>query len=393
MYREVLNFLRGNVLLAVECSMPERFFNLCAVHDIPFWSVNWNAETGFTLRTTRWGYFRLKSVTKELDVSMTVRREKGAPVLLHRFHRRYVLLGAAVVFAVLFWWGNTFIWDIEVSGNDTVPTEQILRALEKQGVKVGTRALSIEQEDLRNHILLELKDISWLAANVSGCTAHVQVVERHRPPKLLKDSEKCNVIAAKDGLVTKVEALDGRAEVMRGSTVTKGQLLISGVVDSDMTGVRLLHGMGRVYARTWYELSTRVPLQTESFGKNIRSRTRLGLIFGKRRIKIFAKGSELRTNCDKIIQYKPFVLPFGFRLPVTLLAEKTAVCDTAVTERPVDEAWREGEQTLLRELQLLLAEDGTVESTRFAAAEKDGWLTVTLKAECLEQIGESVPIG
>ena len=27
-----------------------------------------------------------------------------------------------------------------------------------------------------------------------------------------------------------------------------------------------------------------------------------------------------------------------------------------------------------------------------AAAEKDGYLTVTLKAECLEQIGEEVPI-
>ena len=393
MYRELLNFLRGSVLLAVECSMPERFFNLCAVHDIPFWSVNWKSENGFTLRTTRWGHLRLKSVTKELDVSMTVRREKGAPVLMHRFRRRYVLLGAAVVFAVLFWWGNTFIWDIEVHGNDIVPTEQILRALEKQGVKVGTRSLSIDQEDLRNHILLELKDVSWLAVNVSGCTAHVQVVERYRPPKLLKDAEKCNVIAAKDGLVTKVEALDGRAEVMRGSTVTKGQLLISGVVDSDMRGVRLLHGMGQVYARTWYDLSTRVPLRMESFGNNTRSRTRLGLIFGKSRIKIFAKGSELGTNCDKIIQYKPLVLPFGFRLPVTLTVEKTAACDTAVTERPVDEARQEGEQTLLRELQSLLAEDGTVESTRFAAVEKDGWLTVTLKAECLEQIGESVPIG
>ena len=393
MYQSVFNFLRGNMLLAVECAMPERIFNLCAAHDIPFWDVQWRTENIFTLRTTRWGYFRLKSVTKELDVSMTVRREKGAPMLLHRFRRRYVLIGAAAVFMVLFWWGNTFIWNIEVHGNDTVPTEQILRALEKQGVKVGTRALSIDQEDLRNHILLELRDVSWLAVNISGCTAHVQVVERHRPPMLLTDTEKCNVIAAKDGLVTKVEALDGKAEVMRGSTVTRGQILISGVVDSTMSGVRLLHGMGRVYARTWYELSATVPLQVFQLDKNSQGRTHFAVIFGKRRINFPSKGSVLGAGCDKITLYKPWTLPFGVHLPVTLAVEKTMTHDIFVTERTREQARQEGEQILLRELQTLLEEDGTVESTHFAAVEKGGWLTVTLKAECLEQIGRSVPVG
>ena len=392
MYRKLLNFLRGSVLLAVECTMPERLFNLCAAHDIPFWDVKWRSTSAFTLRTTRWGHFRLKSVTKELDVTMTVRREKGAPVVLGRFRRRYVMLFAGAAFLALLWWGNTFIWNIEVHGNDTVPTEQILRALEKQGVKVGTRSLSIDQEDLRNHILLELKDVSWLAVNVSGCTAHVQVVERHRPPALLKDAEKYNVVAAKAGLVTKVEALDGKAEVMAGSTVTKNQLLISGVVDSEMSGVRLLHGMGKVYARTWYDLSVSVPLETDQYGEIVKKRTRFALIFGKRRIKILPRGSVLGTDCDKITLYKPMTLPFGFRLPVTLAVEKFATAETAPAQRTVDEARQEGEQALLHELQSLLEEDGTVESTRFAAVESGGYLTVTLKAECLEQIGRSVPI-
>jgi len=393
MYQKLLNFLRGNALLAVECPMPERVFNLCAAHDIPFWDVRWRSQNTFTLRTTRWGYYHLKSVTKELDMSMTVRREKGAPVILRRFRRRYVLLGAAAAFVLLFWWGNTFIWEIEIHGNESVPTEQILRALERQGVRVGTRALSIDQEELRNHVLLEVHDISWLAVNVSGCTAHVQVVERHRPPMLLTDSEKCNVIAAKDGLVTKVEALDGRAEVIKGSTVTRGQLLISGVVDSTMSGVRLLHGMGRVYARTWYELSAAVPLQTVQSAENGKRKTHFAVIFGKHRINFFAKGSVLGAGCDKITLYQPLTLPFGFRLPLTLAVEKVTAYDTAAAERSVEQARREGEQILLRELQTLLAEDGTVETTRFAAVEQNGHLTVTLKAECLEQIGQSVPIG
>ena len=163
-----------------------------------------------------------------------------------------------------------------MTGNDTVPTETILRTLEKYGVALGARS-RIRQEELRNHVLLELPDVVWLTVNMRGCTAHVQVVERQRPPHLYTDGEITNVVAARDGLVTSVQALDGEAQVMAGSTVTAGQVLISGVVDSDRRGYRLLHGMGQVWARTWYELSVSVPLTVREKGQETEAVTHLAV--------------------------------------------------------------------------------------------------------------------
>ena len=183
---------------------------------------------------------------------------------------------------------------------------------------IGTRALSFDQEELRNHVLLELEDISWLSVNVKGCTAHVQVVERKRPPEIVDREKRANVVAARAGLVTKVEALDGQAMVMAGSTVTEGQLLISGVAESKSGGVRFMQGRGRVYARTWYELSVRVPLAAEEKAGEGKTATRVALDVGKRRIKIYGKGSMLGASCDKITTNHPLTLPFGLRLPVTL---------------------------------------------------------------------------
>ena len=40
----------------------------------------------------------------------------------------------------------------------------------------------------------------------------------------------------------------------------------------------------------------------------------------------------------------------------------------------------------------LLADTGTAESVRVDAVEQGGWLTVTLRAECLEEIGREVPL-
>jgi len=391
MVLRIVNYIQGSVLLSVESAAPERIINLCSAHGIPFWDVRWQDGAHFTMRTTRKGEQLLRQVSERTDASIRTLRRRGIPVLVGRIRRRYALLVGLAAAALLFAASNLFVWGFEVTGNDTIPAETILRALEKEGVAVGCRALSINQERLRNHVLLELKDVSWLAVNVKGCVAHVQVVERHRPPEIVRDNQAANVVSSRDGLVTKVEALDGRAEVLAGATVTRGQLLISGVGDNGRK-VWLMHGMGRVWARTWYELSTLVPLRTAAKGAPARPVTRFSLDFGKHRIKIYGKGSVTPADCDKITRYKAWTLPGGIRLPVTLVTERWQPYTVSARERSVEQARREGETLLLHLLEAQLDEDGSVAETRFAAARQGNYLLVTLKAECLEQIGVSVPL-
>ena len=390
MYRNCVNFLRGSVALRVKCAAPERLVNLCAAHAIPFWDLQWQSGTVFTVRTTRAGFARLRQVTEEVDCHMTVLRRAGAPVLLGRLRRRYALLAGLGLLAAFLLCGNLFIWDFRVTGNDTVPEETILRALEEYGITVGTVSLRLDQEAMRNHVLLELPDLSWLVVNVKGCTAHVQVVERQRPPRIVAEDEVSNVVAVRSGLVTKVEALDGKAQVAVGSTVTQGQLLITGVVDTERQGTRFLHGMGSVWARTWHELSVLVPLQTEQYIAAAGETTRIWLDFGKLSIKLWAKGSILPADCGKILDYGAVCLPGGFRLPLTVVKERTVRYTAQTAQRDEAQARAEGEAALLQLLESELAEGDTVETTRFTAARKGDWLLVTLWAECHQQIGQQV---
>lgn len=392
MYARVWNYLRGTVCLACRSAAPERVLNLCAAHEIPFWDVRWESEERFTLRTTREGARRLAEVTQETEAELTPLEERGAPLALWRLRRRYVLVLALAVAMVLIWYGNTFIWAFQVTGNDTVPTEAILRALERNGVTLGTRSLSFDQEELRNHVLLELGDISWLSVNVKGCTAHVQVVERKRPPEMAQKGTPANIVARRAGIIERVEALDGRALVQKGDTVQAGQLLLSGVSDGRFGGVRFMEARGRVYARTWYTLTAHVPLTAaEKTGEGERD-TRLALDVGKKRIKIYGKGSITGAGCDKITVYHPLTLPFGLRLPLTAVVETTTRWEQETVTRTVAEAQAEGEALLLHRLEALLGEDGEVVSTGFSTAKDDGVLTVTLTAECREEIGLSVPV-
>ena len=391
MYRSAVNYLQGNVSVRVESPFPERVLNLCAVHDVPFWDLKWLDAVTFTVSTTRRGLRRLRQVVGA-ECTVTVCRESGAPHFLRKFRRRYALWCGLAAFVLLLFGGNLFIWEFRVTGNQTVPDETILRALEDYGITVGSPGMHIDQENLRTHVLLELSDLSWLVVNVKGCVGHVQVVERQRPPEIVDDTDTTNVVASRPGLVTKVEALDGKAQVAAGSTVTEGQLLISGVVDSQRTGVRFLHGMGNVWARTWYDLSVMVPLSIDGHSAVERKTTRIALDFGKHRIKIYGKGSMLGADCDKIIHYSGVSLPGGLRLPITVVKEETVRYTDMPVQRTAADARAEGEALLLRLLEEQMTDTGTVTQTRFAAAEKNGCLLVTLKAECLEQIGRQVHI-
>lgn len=392
LYRNVLNFLRGSVQVEIECACPERVLNLCAVEEIAFWDLQWLSPIALRLRVTRRGWRALREVCTRADAQASRLRERGAPQLLLRLRTRYALLAALALFALLLFGGNLFIWSFEVTGNETVPTETILRALEKCGVAVGSQGLKIHQEDVRNRALLELPDVAWLAVNVRGCVAHVQVVERKRPPAVVQESQVCNVVARREGLVTRVQALDGKAVAAPGSVVTEGELLISGVADSERSGLRLLHGMGEVWARTWYDLSVSVPLKTTEKTGEGRKKLHLSLDFGRRRIKFYGKGSITGVDCDKITYYKPFTLPGGLRLPLTLVQERITAWEGAAAERTEQSARQEGEQQLLALLSARLPEGSTVTDTRFAAVRQGDRLTVVLKAECLEQIGQTVTL-
>ena len=391
MYRGLVNYLRGQTVVEVACATPERVVNLCAAGGVPFWNVTWLTAERLRFTTTRSGERRLREIMAELDAEVSVVERSGAPELWRRVRRRYVLLGAAALLPLVLAVSAGRIWGFEVSGNDTVATPEILQALERCGVAVGTRGVGLDQDDLRNRVLPLLPDVVYLAVNVRGCTAHVQVVERTRPPHLYRDSDVQNIVAVRDGLVTEVTALDGAAAVSPGDTVTAGQLLISGAADSPR-GVRLMRATGTVRARTWYTLTVPVPLAAEERAGESGHVTRLSLDAGRRRIKFYGGGSVPGTDCAKITAYHPLTLPFGLRLPLSLVTERTVAYDTVPARNAAEAAQQEGEAQLLYQLHQTIGEDGAVLHTAFSREERNGWLYVTLRAECEEQIGMEVPL-
>lgn len=399
MLKKAVKLLRGSVCVRAKSAYPERMLNLCSARGIEFWDVRWIDDTALSFCVARGDLRALRRAAEGCGAEVSIERTAGTPFFFARLRRRHALFAGGILCAALLLVNSLFIWDFEVTGNETVPTETILHALREHGVHRGTFIYSFRSQDICNRVLPELKDLCWVAVNVRGCKAYVQVRERVRAPERVNESEPTNVIAAKPGLITKVRALDGEKRVLPGTSVQQGQLLIAGVVDTGGTEkpsvtTRFLAGKGEVWARTWYDLTVRVPLTYEKkvyTGKEKRSHT---LIWGENRLKIGAKGSSIcNVDCDKIKNQTQWTLFGLFALPVTWETETLLPYELEITPRSRADAEAQGKDMLETYLTALLGETGSVTQRRFSTAVEGDTLVVTLSAECEEQIGKEVPIA
>lgn len=399
MLKKAVKLLRGSVCVRAKSAYPERMLNLCSARGIEFWDVRWIDDTALSFCVARGDLRALRRAAEGCGAEVSIERTAGTPFFFARLRRRHALFAGGILCAALLLVNSLFIWDFEVTGNETVPTETILHALREHGVHRGTFIYSFRSQDICNRVLPELKDLCWVAVNVRGCKAYVQVRERVRAPERVNESETTNVIAAKPGLITKVRALDGEKRVLPGTSVQQGQLLIAGVVDTGGTEkpsvtTRFLAGKGEVWARTWYDLTVRVPLTYEKkvyTGKEKRSHT---LIWGENRLKIGAKGSSIcNVDCDKIKNQTQWTLFGLFALPVTWETETLLPYELEIAARSRADAEAQGKDVLETYLAALLGETGSVTQRRFSTAVEGDTLVVTLSAECEEQIGKEVPIA
>ncbi len=82
--------------------------------------------------------------------------------------------------------------------------------------------------------MADFEDVAWISINKIGSTASIEINETVNKPKLVDNNKTTNVKAAKDGVIVRLEVLGGWAAVQEGEAVTAGDLLISGVRESEV---------------------------------------------------------------------------------------------------------------------------------------------------------------
>lgn len=300
---------------------------------------------------------------------------------------RKTLLAALLLAAALLGASSLFLWELRVTGCETLTEGQVLRALADCGVERGSFWPGISADSVRSRVLTQLPQLAWMTVNVSGSRAVVLVTERAEKPDVVREDEPAEIRAKCAGVITEMTVLNGRAKVGPGDAVLEGELLVSGAMESATAPVRNVRAMAEIRAETWHELTAVCPseaLQMQSAGSG---NSRFALQIRKKRINLGFFPRKGLDECDKIMHEYNLGVKGLFALPVSLIREER---HPRSLQDALDDREEEMKAALLRRLEEQI--DGEILSTEFSVSRTEGLLTVTLRARCSENIAETAEI-
>ncbi len=294
---------------------------------------------------------------KQTLVTSVIERH-GPRFFVYRYRHRKGLAVGAVLAAALLLVAQNFIWEIRVEGNETIPDGMILSTVERYGLTVGAVKASLNTGDIAHLTAIQHPDITWLAVNILGCRAVIEVEERIYPPDILDTDAFCNVVASEGGTVVRMNAFGGQKAVQVGDSVAKGDLLVSGVFVDKYGGSHFVHAWGEVIAEVERTLTVEVPMTYtvwEPAGKE--AVTRALRLFDRWTVPIsFGVSSGAYAAAE---QSAPLSI-LGVPLPVDIVTTVHTPVRARTAERTEQQAAEHAQQMLEKQIDLQLGKDAVI---------------------------------
>ena len=247
MLLRLIRFFRGYVDFTVKGKFPERFLNITSRYGINLWNSQ-PSERGFKATMYISDYKKIRLVTRKAKVKTKIEVKHGLPFITARYKTRIGLpIGGALGLILLIVLSN-FIWGVNITGTSSVSDTYIYSLLSEKGIKTGGYKNNIDVEKIERDIMLKVEEIGWMSINITGNVVSVEIMEKTQKPAIKENTTPCNIKAKCDGVITKVSAKKGTTEVLKGSGVVKGDLLVSGITQTKLNTVQYVRAEAEVYA-------------------------------------------------------------------------------------------------------------------------------------------------
>lgn len=283
----IWNYFRGYVIIKIEGLTLEKFINLAVSKDIILWDITRIDYTTLRAKVSITGFKELRDVVQKVGCRVNVIEKKGYPFFANKFKYRKMLALGSVLSIALVIFLTSFIWNIDIVGNERIEDEEIINVLQSINIKAGTKKSSARNEDISNTLLLNIQELSFANVEIRGTKMIIEVRERALAKVEIKEDVPCNIVASKKAVIEKIIVKNGKALVTEGEIVKEGQILITGTINNEnFESPLLVHSEGNVFARTTYTQIIEEPIVKtidEETGEVFTTRE---IVIGEKRIQL-----------------------------------------------------------------------------------------------------------
>ena len=381
--------MMGVVTVQIEGFFTERFINLCRINNVKIWDIRNIVKGIVRFKINIYEFKKLKKIAKKTKCKVKIKDKKGIYFVLFKYRKRkliFILISLAVLFSILF---STYIWNIEVVGNQYINTEELMTELKESGIYVGKSKIGLDKKEVVNKLRTKMDDLSWVGIDIDGTKAIVRVVEKTRlEEKDIRDNSIGNIVAKKSGIITKIVPENGTAMFKAGSYIEEGTVAIEGTIYSKYIDPIKVSAKGILMADCEYEFKKEYKYDEvlkEPLNKNLYT-IGIGVNSKENMLNYLNKSKKY-----DITKYSKEINLFGLKLSFDWYkcSEYTETTITRTKEELIEIAKKEANDYIENELKNSIV-NGTLKNQEATVNDIEGGISVITKFTVNEEIGKFV---
>lgn len=222
--------------------------------------------------------------------------------------------------------------------------------------------------------MLKFNDVAYLSINVKGTNIFVTVTKKAETLKSVEQSNYCNIIAKKDGIIEKVIARSGNSVVQKGDIVRKGDVLINGSNNKSIP---------EVWATTFYEAS-----KSASYEEVVKEKT--GNKKNVYTLSFYDNKYTIRRNIkynDYVIENQEYKLSLGnYTFPLKLKVSTFYETEDKKIEKDKEQVKKELKEKTLKELDYIIPASARIVDSKHDYKVNKNMLEYTITVQTSENI-------
>ncbi|WP_458398173.1 sporulation protein YqfD [Anaerotignum sp.] len=381
--------LRGYVRIRAKGFSAERFMNMAAFRGVYLWDISYEGAA-VTMKADGGSMEILEACSQKTGCSMEILGWGGLPAFLRRFRRRQVWSAGVLCFAAGLYLLSSFIWTVEVEGNERLETEDLLSACEKMGLQPGAWKHGVDTEAVTKGLLMQFSDISWVSVGIKGTDVTIRLAETIEKAERIDRETPCDIIASADGVIVQITVERGTPMVQTGDVVKKGDVLISSELLIGLEGeeqhTEYTAAEGAVTARIWQKLTEELPLQYEETIYSGVEKENHSIVFSEKELDIIHPDGAGKWE-KTVLEEQPLALG-DFRLPLSLKKEIWKEYEILEKTRTMEETKSILEENLRKKTENLLSPYGKIEDSKITFEEYADSVRGEAEITLLERIDE-----
>ncbi len=387
----ILNYIIGYLRISIEGYYIERFINICKNNKIGIWNLKRDKEINLKFNVGIRDFKEICKIAKKVRCKIKIERKKGLPFLINRYKKRKIFLFLLIIMVALIILSSNFVWNVDIIEENNNILENIEQDIKNAGLETGKLKSKIDTKEIINKIRLEREDVAWMGIELKGTNAIVKLVKAEEKPEIIDEEDYCNIVSDKEGIITKINAQSGTANVKVGDTIKQGDILINGWMEGKYTGIRYVHAKGEIEAKVWHTKHKKILYNTTERRETGNVEEKYQIKFNNFKINLYKTLSKFEIY-DTIETENKFKLFSDFYLPISINKITNKEIEEVQKKYSLEEAKNIGIQELQDELDKEIEDKDKIVSKNVNTYENQDGVDIYVTYEVLENIGTNEKI-